>query len=80
MALGSRVPRWTNTGGATSVTAAEQLTPLQRAVRAASRLDDDEDLESLLEAIKDERRRRRQAAAERLPLDVKPQRKRRPAR
>lgn len=58
-ALGSRVRRFTLTGGVSSSPVAEQAPAKERLLRAATRLDDEE-LEQLIESLRSEMRRRRQ--------------------
>nr|WP_281283132.1 DEAD/DEAH box helicase family protein [Kutzneria buriramensis] len=57
-ALGPAVRRWTNSQGDSAHAPSDQRTPLDRARRIALRLDD-HDLDELLAAVRNERRRRR---------------------
>ncbi len=59
-ALGERVRRYANTGGQTTKSARDELPTVERLRRSAVRLDD-EDLAMLVDALKEEQRRRRRA-------------------
>jgi len=58
MVLGTRVRRYTNTGGATTKTARDELPRVERLRRSAFHLDDG-DLADLIDALKQEQRRRK---------------------
>lgn len=68
-ALGAATRRYTRSGGQTSVRPSDRLPALERATRIMRRLNDD-DLHVLYKEVCNEIEHRRNAAGERLPLDL----------